>query len=454
MLRPGFIFVLVGIVAALGICWTFFPEGVGAIVIIAALTAAILPLLLRNSAEPNFVLRLFFIALLVRVVVWLLIYIFQLQEFFGGDAITYDLRGETLSNYWHGLIQEDSGYAKFVAEMSGPGWGMHYLVGAIYYVGGNNKLAAQAFCWVFGAAIGPAVYICAYRIYKNARVARFAGIMTALFPAFVLWSSQLMKDGLIIFLLVLVMIAVLHLQEKFSYEWLIVLVLSMFGIMSLRFYIFYMVAIAVVGSFVIGLSNSPGALLRRTAVLILMGVGLTYFGVLRTATIDIEKFGTLERIQHSRSALASTADSGFGQDVDVSTTQGAISALPIGFAYLMFAPFPWQATNVRQAIALPEVLLWWAMIPMMIAGIIYTIRHRLREAFPVLLFALMLTLAYSIFQGNVGTAYRQRTQIQVFLFMFVAVGWVLRKERKEDERIHALAKRQQAQAHREVSLTQ
>jgi hypothetical protein len=49
----------------------------------------------------------------------------------------------------------------------------------------------------------------------------------------------------------------------------------------------------------------------------------------------------------------------------------------------------------------------------------------------------MLTLAYSMFQGNVGTAYRQRTQIQVFLFMFIGVGFVVAKEKREN----ALAER-------------
>ncbi len=58
--------------------------------------------------------------------------------------------------------------------------------------------------------------------------------------------------------------------------------------------------------------------------------------------------------------------------------------------------------------------------------------YRLRQALPILLFTTMLTLAYSIFQGNVGTAYRQRSQILVFYFIFVAVGAVLLKERQEE----------------------
>ena len=47
----------------------------------------------------------------------------------------------------------------------------------------------------------------------------------------------------------------------------------------------------------------------------------------------------------------------------------------------------------------------------------------------------MLTLLYSVFQGNVGTAYRQRTQIQVFLFMFIAAGWGLVREKIEDKKL-------------------
>lgn len=46
----------------------------------------------------------------------------------------------------------------------------------------------------------------------------------------------------------------------------------------------------------------------------------------------------------------------------------------------------------------------------------------------------MLTLAYSVFQGNVGTAYRQRAQLLVFYFIFVAVGYVVIKEKREERK--------------------
>ena len=216
--------------------------------------------------------------------------------------------------------------------------------------------------------------------------------------------------------------------------------------MSLRFYIFYMVAVAVAGSFLIGTTNSLRSIVGRSAALVIIGVGLTYFGVVRTATVDLDRFGSLEMVQRSRGDLATSAKSGFGSDLDVSTADGAITALPVGLTYLMLAPFPWQMANLRQAITLPEVLLWWMLIPLAIYGSWYTVKHRLRTAFPILIFTIALTIAYSIFQGNVGTAYRQRTQIQVFLFMFIAVGWVLLKEKRENVQIERRRRREMFEA--------
>jgi hypothetical protein len=312
---------------------------------------------------------------------------------------------------------------------------MNYLVASIYYLFGHNVFAAQSFCGLIGAATSPMVFFCSKRIFNNINVAKFSAIAVAVFPSFIVWSGQLLKDGLDIFFLVTTMTMVLQLQKKFTYSAMAVLIFSLIGILSLRFYIFYMVAIAVAGSFLVGLTNSNISILRNTVILAILGFALTYYGIGRQASAEYEAFGSLEKVQLSRLDLATSAQSGFASEADVSTTRGALSTIPVGLAYLMFAPFPWQAENLRQAITIPEVLTWWATFPFLFIGLVYTIRNRLRSAFPILIFSLLLTIAYSIFQGNVGTAYRQRTQIQVFMFILIGVGWTVYKEKKENERI-------------------
>lgn len=407
--------------------------GISVLLILGVSFLVIFPIR-RFAGSDTFPVTIFLAALLARLALGLLIHYFELRRTFGPDAFYYDIVGQRLAEIWSGAIVSESETTARAMATAGSGWGMNYLVGVLYLLFGQSMLVVQSFCAIIGAATAPMVYFCAERIFANRRVSRAAALSIALFPAFVIWSSQLMKDGLIIFLLVVAMTMVLQIQKKFSPSAVIVLVLSLFGILSLRFYIFYIVAIAIAGSFLIGLNTSVKSILRNVATVVLIGGALVYMGVAGTATREFKIYGSLERVQMSRSDLVESASSGFGGDIDVSTPEGALAAIPVGMANLMLAPFPWQVTKWNQAMILPEMFVWWAMIPLMIVGLWYTVRNRLREAMPVLLFVGMLTVAYSIFQGNVGMAYRQRTQIQVFLFVFISVGWTIWMEKREDRK--------------------
>jgi hypothetical protein len=418
-----------------------FPDEASALLLVVVAAGIFLTLFRHYAEEKEFITTLFLGALVVRLAFGMFVQAFDLVSFFGGDAVTFHNQGAGDS----GLLERFDRLTRLVLPVGdfddASGLGNELSRCGIYYVTGKNMLAAQSFCGVIGAATAPMVYFCAKKLFANNRVARFSALAIAFFPSFVIWSGQLLKDGVVIFLLVVAMTMVLQLQEKLSYAAVVALLIALGGIVTIRFYIFYMLAIAVAGSFVIGVSEKSTSIVRRSAILLMLGLGLTYFGVLRSANTDFEKYGDLDKIQLSRMDLARSADSGFNEDADVSTTEGALTTLPVGLAYLMLAPFPWQLGSLRQTITLPEVLVWWALIPFMISGIIFSVRSRLRTAFPILFFSATLTLAYSIFQGNVGTAYRQRTQIQVFLFIFIAVGWELWKEKREDRKAEEKRKR-------------
>jgi hypothetical protein len=431
-----------------------YPDQAAAVLTLSISAGAVVLLISKTAADDAaFLQRIFLLALLARLTFGLAVVLTGNEDFFGGDAKTYDGFGFRLYQIWFEGFPVNDAISQRATSTSIPGWGMVYFVAVIYTITGKNPLAAQFICVVIGAASAPMAYALAYKMFHNRQVGKMAAIFVAFFPAFIIWSSQLLKDGVIVFLLLVTMTLVLKLHEKFSYTTLLLLIFSMFGIVALRFYIFYMVVIAVVGGFVIGSAKSNQSILKRLAAVVVIGLAFTYLGVIRTAEQNIETYGNLKSINLGRKDMAMRAESGFGgEDIDVSTTEGAISTMPIGLTYLLLAPFPWQATNIRQAIVMPEVFVWWALLPMMVTGIIYTVRHNLRNALPVMIFTLMLALAYSIFQGNVGTAYRQRTQIQVFLFIFIAVGWVLKKEKKENARAETAKKRKKfLEAHAQLA---
>ncbi|HEX8709488.1 MAG TPA: glycosyltransferase family 39 protein [Pyrinomonadaceae bacterium] len=434
---------LIALSLLVGLGVALFVPGYGAgAVLLCAVCAGLAGYIINRTGDDSkhLLLQLFVIALLVRVLIATVIYTLSLQNFFGGDALTYDEVGYTLLQVWQGKTNFQRSLEQWFL---GGGWGMIYGVAGVYAAFGRNMLAVQYVNCVLGAATAPAAFLCARHIFQNLQVARATAYFVALFPSLVLWSSQGLKDGPIVFLLVISMLATLKLGDRLSLKYFLVLVISLLGLLSLRFYIFYMVVAAIGGSFLIGMRQaSARSMFQQLIVVVGIGLALTYLGVLRTAGTQLEAFGNLEAVQRGRSDLSQRANTGFGKDVDVSTTAGAISAIPIGAAYLLFAPFPWQLANLRQSITLPEMVVWWASFPLLVLGLWFTVRYRLRQALPILIFTFMLTLAYSIFQGNVGTAYRQRSQLLVFYFIFVSVGYGLMKERREDRRRQALAARQ------------
>jgi hypothetical protein len=406
----------------------------------------------KRDSDGRFLLRLFVAGLLVRMVVAVAIFGFRGQDFFGGDAMTYDFFGNAQLLGWGGDKYFQAIANHYVRSGEGSGWGMVYLVAAVYGIVGRNMLAVQLLNAVLGAATGVVIFLCSQHVFQNFRVARLAGIAVAFYPSLVLWSSQGLKDAPIVFFLSIAILATLKLGEKLSLKYILILLAALIALFALRFYVLYMISVAIAGAFIIGMQQvTASSFARQFSAIVLLGLALTYVGVTRSAGTQFERYANLESVQRSRQDLA-RSESGFGRDVDVSSTSGALSTIPMGMMYLLFAPFPWQVTSLRQSITLPEMVIWWASVPLLVLGLWFSVRYRLRMISPILIFTVMLTFAYSVFQGNVGTAYRQRAQVLVFYFIFVAVGFVLVKEKREERKRQRLEAREALAVHQATRL--
>src|SRR6266404_5080188 len=79
-------------------------DAAGALTVCVLLSIPVGVLLWRNKVDGQFLLQLFVAALLVRVLVGAVINVFELQEFFGGDALTYDFYGFAIVKSWGGFF--------------------------------------------------------------------------------------------------------------------------------------------------------------------------------------------------------------------------------------------------------------------------------------------------------------------------------------------------------------
>src|SRR5206468_3415343 len=243
-----------------------------------------------------------------------------------------------------------------------------------------------------------------------------AAALTAFAPSMILWSSQMLKDAPIVLSLCLCALYTLKLRNRFQTRNLLLLLASLFCLFALRHYAFYIMFVAVASALVLTPKRlSPLRIVQGAVMVIVIGGALAYFGA---GNVPQETFD-LKHIQAAREWSAKAANSGFGGDVDITDPKAAIEYLPLGLLYVLFAPFPWMITSVRQLITLPELIAWWALIPMLVRGFWYGLRHRLKETFAIGIFTIGLTLIYALYQSNVGTAYRHRAQLYIFFFIFI-----------------------------------
>ena len=109
----------------------------------------------RQSRYGPFLLKLFVVALLIRLLIGTAIFVFNGQAFFGGDALTYDFFGFAQLKAWGGERYYQSLVHSFIGRAESSGWGMVYLVASVYGLIGRNMLAMQFVTAVMGAATAP-----------------------------------------------------------------------------------------------------------------------------------------------------------------------------------------------------------------------------------------------------------------------------------------------------------
>lgn len=362
-------------------------------------------------------------ALIVRVVAAIAIHFLVTPYLFAPDEETYTTRGDLLAKYWRGEIPVDP-----LTSWQGEGKGYLYIVGALYFPFGEVPLLPK----LLNAWIGSLAVLELFRVTRliggSETAALRAAKFMAYFPSMILWSSLMIRDVWVQWLLARLAREMAELKGRMIPSRIISALFLIWALTQFRSYLLYAAVGPFVLSFIVGRTKD---LARNLILGSALALALVYFG--GQAEGGIAKVQTLDLVemQRLRSWSASTvaADSGFAADADISTFGGALSLLPIGLTYFFFAPFPWQLGSIRQSLAIPEVLFFYTLVPGIVAGILYLLRKRLADGIGVLLVTMTVTFGYAIGQGNVGTLYRHKAQVIGFYYAFAAIGMEERRRR-------------------------
>ncbi len=364
---------------------------------------------------------------LLAIYIWLNYQDPGFRFMFWGDSGLYDNMGAAVAEGWS--LGSSSDLWKVTIEGK-TNRGFIYFVACIYYVFGRNVLLVQFINGIIGALTPICIFELGLLIY-NPRVATRAMLFAAFFPQILFWSSGLYKDPSIMLCIALNILAAVHLKNRLTFRVLALYLVTATALLWLRFYIFYVIVAATLAGFLIGQRRGLVFGLVSQVGLVFSVVLLLWLSPVGQEALAQQRYFDFDQLQRSRADLASAA-SGFAPGADVSSPAAALRILPVGVANILFGPFPWAMRGLRQFLALPDVLAWYLMFPFLVKGLISAMRTRLGPTMPILLFTTALTLAYAMFQGNAGTAYRQRTQIMMFYFLFVADGLEAQMKRKSE----------------------
>ncbi len=406
----------------------------------------------RSAAETEkrTVARLYGCAFLVRVLVGFLAY-----------ALTVDADLPIVED---ARFYEEIGYEVAQDWLSGKGVDFDALpegvqtarllvtaIAAFYFVmGGVRALPVLLVAYSAVTALVPVyVYRFARELDAPEAVARRAGWLVALSPAFVFWSGSLYKEGLTLLLLSVAAYHTLRLQSGWKGRSVSILALCVVALWGVRFYLAILLALAVALSLLwgrmprAGQSSGVPVFVRQAAVMsvfavVIISVGLT----VRTERVLLESDeGVLVNLDVRRAGSAREAQSGYLQEASVASPEEALQYFPLGLLYFLTVPFPWQLGAVRQNLIIPENAFWLGLYPLILVGI----SRALKSNRPGTVFLLLMTggmcVVYALLAANVGTAYRMRSQVWLLWAPFAAWGWEVWRERRRPVRLGRSARR-------------
>ena len=306
-------------------------------------------------------------------------------------------------------------------------------IAVFYFVTGGVR--ALPVLLVVYSAVTALVPIYVYRVARALdapeSVARRAGWLVTLSPAFVFWSGSLYKEGGTLLILAVAVYHTLRLQSRWHARSVAVLLLCIAALWGLRYYL----AILLLAASALSLgwrrvssapSRGPGMSWTRPSLMLIafVAVMLSLAVNERMDNVLVENDrGLLVELDVRRAGSAREAASGYLADSRISTPQEALTYFPVGLAYFLAVPLPWQLGSFRQNLIIPENAFWLALYPLVVAGAIRALRRNGPGTMLIVATTLGMCAVYALLSANIGTTYRMRSQVWLLWAPFAALGW-------------------------------
>ncbi|MFH1478578.1 MAG: glycosyltransferase family 39 protein [Candidatus Omnitrophota bacterium] len=373
----------------------------------------------------NFLLTLFIVAFLLRILVSLCLYnlVFLYKGTGGllGDGWAYSENGYEIVKMWKAGITNVSIVTKNMLKISNTGTlGNHDFYNArIYSFTGKSPLSLVFINCLAGSLVAIMTYKMTEQL-SNRKAAMLAAILTSFWPSTFLWSIQNYKEPIVVFLICFLMWIALNLTRRFRFYLLFSIIGLMVVLKEFREIALFAILVSLLFSILFSLS------IRKEMYFLIIFIGLIvaffYLQKFKSSLPKIFEYESLlEWMQRMRS-YRSYGNLAFLADWDITSIPIFIIFLPIALIAAWLAPFPWQLGSFSQIIAMPEMIIFYCCIPSMIYGIRFILKNRFKQGAFIIIYISITSAILALIDSNIGTLFRHRAMILPFCFIFIAIG--------------------------------
>jgi hypothetical protein len=321
--------------------------------------------------------------------------------FFFLDDYGYDEIGRRLAEEWRAGHFIDIASQEYAGSYA---FGYQAFVGAIYFVTGPQVIAIKLANVLLGTAVVLLAALVASCMFGDAAGRRTAWLV-ALCPTLVWWSATMLKEALIAFLLLVVIVQVFRLWHPRA---LLLVLAALAGLGITRITAAIAAAIAVV------LGLGLAALLRRRAVswpslafaagaaIVMIGLGLVVLS--RGNVIAVVE-------QYANTVKQNTRLYGTGH----------LLLAPVDFLKTLVAPYPWafgEDSRTWYQALYPGMWTWYVLLPLVAVG-----AWRVRRQVDALLVVVPIAFVLVVNAFVLGLAFRQRSTVEPLMLLLTAVGF-------------------------------
>jgi len=189
---------------------------------------------------------------------------------------------------------------------------------------------------------------------------------------------------------------------------------------TLRFYAFYMCAVALFVRAIIANRKH----FARNAVLgfILVASSMAFLNYSGAINKDFERFDRQNQMMETWRVNVAE-NTGSGTDI-YSGYDNSIAAVPIATVYFFFAPFPWElfSGTVRSSFAAAENIIIIFLFAIGFPSIRALFKERFIQLLPIIVFCVLYAGLQIWGLSNVGLAWRHRQTITPLFFLLAALS--------------------------------